>query len=314
MLGSKHHIVNRISKESILAKVTEEDIFEHYLGVPCVGKKFFCNPFREDKNPTCSFYFTHDGVIFRDWQGWYKGGCFGLVQKVHNCTFREALERILDDMRLDQRPATVTTVARVVTKKKEFRIKRREWAEYDIAFWAQFGITLETLEYFGVSPLYRVWMDDDLAYTDSSRKRGYAYHFVDYEYKLYFPGSERKFWTNCNRLQGFAQLTPSTICVITKSMKDVMTLYGLGVVAVAPASENALVSDKIVAYLKEHYTVMILFDNDATGLQWGRANAEHHNITDVYLPVEKAKDISDFRRDYGECETKLILQKLNLSL
>ena len=39
----------------ILNKVSQEQLMEHYLGIP-VKKGLFKSPLRRDKNPTCAFY------------------------------------------------------------------------------------------------------------------------------------------------------------------------------------------------------------------------------------------------------------------
>ena len=50
-----------ITKEFILSKVSQEQIFEHY-GIS-VKKGLFCSPsiIRVDKQPTCSFYKNSKG-------------------------------------------------------------------------------------------------------------------------------------------------------------------------------------------------------------------------------------------------------------
>lgn len=49
--------------ESVLNRTTQESIMEHYLGVE-VSKARFCNPLRNDKSPGCSFFYSHEGMLF----------------------------------------------------------------------------------------------------------------------------------------------------------------------------------------------------------------------------------------------------------
>jgi hypothetical protein len=315
MIRPRHY---NLTKDHVLSKVTEEEILEHYMQQPFAIKgPLFRNVHREDANPTCSYYYGDGFAGVKDWQGWYNGGCFGLVMKIYSCGFRDALYRIVEDMRLGTRPVTTSNIVRRPAKRKEIRVKRREWNNEDLAFWEQFGISLETLTKFNVSPAKYVWLDEEIAYSYTSSNPCYIYHFVDYEYKLYFPLSkdlgQAKFWTNCRRLQGLAQLDPSrSLCVITKSLKDVMTLAEYGINAVAPASENGIIEDKVISYLREKYELLLLFDNDETGKTWGKANAEAHEMPDLYLPVELGKDISDCRRDWGTNQTRRILETLKI--
>lgn len=56
--------------------------------------------------------------------------------------------------------------------------------------------------------------------------------------------------------------------VITKSMKDVMTLYNLGIPAIAPISENCFLSESQYNKLKNKYkNLILLYDNDRPGLR-----------------------------------------------
>lgn len=313
MINSKQRQLTRLDRDSVLSRTTEEAIFEHYLRVPFKVGKLFCNPFREDRNPTCSFFIS-DFVGFKDWQGWFVGDCFGLVRKLYNCTYEEALVHICEDMRLNNVPAVLTPITREPPKPKELRVKRRDWEEHDKAFWSSFGIDESTLAKFSVAAVEKVWLEDDILYTNKVNDPCYVYHFIDYEYKLYFPirgkDGRSKFITNCKRLQGFSQLDPlRPLCIITKSMKDVMVLDTFGINAVAPSSENGLIAEEIMEHLKERYVLVFLFDNDETGKKWGNANAEKYNVPAIYLPQDVAKDISDCVRDYGVPKTKTILKQ-----
>lgn len=59
----------RVTKEMILSKVSEEQLMEHYLGIP-VRKGLFKSPLRQDNNPTCAFYRNASGdLIFKDFSG-----------------------------------------------------------------------------------------------------------------------------------------------------------------------------------------------------------------------------------------------------
>ena len=82
----KLELPQRITKELLLSKYTQETFFEHYLGVP-VKKGLFCSPsiIRIDKSPTCSFYKDKKGILkFKD----FAGPTFdfvGCVMHIFNC-------------------------------------------------------------------------------------------------------------------------------------------------------------------------------------------------------------------------------------
>lgn len=56
----------RATKELITKRVSQEQLMEHYLGIP-VKKGLFKSPLRKDNHATCSFYKNKNGdIIFRD--------------------------------------------------------------------------------------------------------------------------------------------------------------------------------------------------------------------------------------------------------
>ena len=59
----------RVTKEMILKKVPQEQLMEHYLGIP-VKKGLFKSPLRKDNHATCAFYWNKNGdLIFKDFSG-----------------------------------------------------------------------------------------------------------------------------------------------------------------------------------------------------------------------------------------------------
>ena len=50
-----------ITKEFILSKVSEEEIFCYYLEINSISKKLIRNRLRKDNNPTCGFYRNSKG-------------------------------------------------------------------------------------------------------------------------------------------------------------------------------------------------------------------------------------------------------------
>lgn len=109
-------------------------------------------------------------------------------------------------------------------------------------------------------------------------------------------------------IQGYKQLAKSgKLVVITKSMKDVMCLYSLGIPAIAPNSETQFVSDKILEELKQRFKyVVLLYDNDLTGVRFtNKIRKEHPELIVSMIPRSTgAKDISDYYYMYGRKGTQ----------
>jgi DNA primase len=116
-------------------------------------------------------------------------------------------------------------------------------------------------------------------------------------------------------LQGAKQLPEGgDLLVITKSMKDVMCLYSLGITALAPNSENLFLTQNQYDKLKKRFKTIILFyDNDLPGIHNMNKFRKQFDIKCIWIPRKYgAKDISDFYKMYGREKTiELVNQALN---
>nr|DAE19933.1 MAG TPA: DNA primase [CrAss-like virus sp. ctYsL76] len=100
--------------------------------------------------------------------------------------------------------------------------------------------------------------------------------------------------------------------VITKSLKDVMTLYSMGISAIAPMSENCFLSESQYNRLKERFKHLILFyDNDKPGLKaMISIKKKFPDVIPMWIPWEyKAKDISDFYVKYKRDKTINLIEE-----
>lgn len=91
-----------ITKEFILQKVSEEEIFEHY-GVP-IKKGLFCSKLRNDHRPTVGLYRNKRGrLIIKDFGSDFSGDCFTYVMALFNVSYYMALQIIANDFGIIQR-------------------------------------------------------------------------------------------------------------------------------------------------------------------------------------------------------------------
>lgn len=91
-----------------------------------------------------------------------------------------------------------------------------------------------------------------------------------------------------------------------------MTLYSLGITAIAPNSENLFITEAQYAKLKTKFKYIVLFyDNDLPGIQcMRRIKKAHPELAVMYIPrCYEAKDISDFRKKYGEKKTLELIEQ-----
>lgn len=297
-----------ITKDAVLRRVTQEQIFEAYLGLPVDTGTAYINPLRLDKRPSCKYYYNALGKLyFHDW-GKYHWDCFAMVQfKYGGCSFAEALKIIIKDFKLNGLSATNAVVEFTPTPKSrdQISIKVRDWNPNDIAYWQQYGIVVDLLKYYKVYPCSSAWVNGE-HYTFHSNDPCYAYWFGQGKFKLYFPKrSYNRFYQNIqkgdNFLQGYQQRNKDAdYIVITKSYKDVMCMYNFGINSVAVISEYHLVEKEFYDQIKAQYNhVFTLFDNDLAGRTLTNKYRRAYNTIPLIFPWTLEKDFSDNFKKYG---------------
>lgn len=99
--------------------------------------------------------------------------------------------------------------------------------------------------------------------------------------------------------------------VVTKSLKDVAVLYGFGIPAVAPISENLFLTDSKYNKLKERFgKILLAYDNDIPGIHNMRMIRQKYEVSPIWIPRHyKAKDISDFYALYGRDKTLELIEE-----
>jgi len=311
----------KITKSYLLSKYSEETYMEYYLGLK-VAKGLFCSPLRKDNTPTCSFYKNKSGeLIFKDFNGSFYGNFINVVMEKFHVNYHQALKIIAEDFGLSNKhvdreiqPIKPSTTVFKDEGPADIRIEVKDFTITEIQWWESYGITLDILKKYNVYSCQNVFLNGDLFKTEYKDNFMFGYYGGKKDklelWRIYFPKqSTYRFLTNwpARKIQGYKQL-PKTgkLCVITKSMKDVMCLYSLGISAIAPNSENLFISDSVLEDLKSRFKYIVVFyDNDLPGLQnMQKIKNKHKELNYFYIPRHyKAKDISDFHREYGRDKT-----------
>jgi hypothetical protein len=312
-------IVPDIDKKFILSRLSQEEIFERYLGVTVDFTEKICSPFREDKNPTCTFKRNPNGVMtFIDWSGDFLGNCFDVVMRLYGVNFWDACKIIARDFglvdglkvgNLKRKPRVHEIQEKEVA---DISVKWRTLKQHDVAYWKSYGICVNTMQKYKVAPVQYAWVGDRLVYTYNAQDPCYGYYF-DGAIKLYFPlRKEWRFLGNFVGLQGYKQLPGSgNLLVITKSMKDVMFLYQCGIAAVAPPSESTIISkDEHYEFSQRFDTLVSLYDDDLTGRRSAGRMAELYDIPELYLSSHGGKDITDIAKNRCSTAAEIIIKIL----
>lgn len=290
-----------ITLDWILSKVTEYDIYAAYIGNFKVGM-IYNSPFRKDKNPSfgCFYSRTTKQLMFKD-HG--TGECGNIIKFVSLLTgitnYSDILRNIVDKLKITNDTTLVSSKQYISSTETVIGVVRQNFTLTDINYWSQFNISTTTLKKFNVSSI-RYYLCNGIVkgiYKDTNPM--YAYKVYN-NFKIYRPLADKYTkWRNNlteNDIQGFKQL-PKTgdILIITKSMKDVMCLYEMGIPAISPSSESTFIPDKALDQLKKRFkTILICFDRDQAGCKYLRKISLKTGLKPFLVHKKwKAKDISD---------------------
>lgn len=294
-------ITEPITLEYILSKVTEYDIYAHYLGQFKVGM-IYNSPFRKDKNPSFGIFYSKrtKQLLFKD-HG--TGECGNVIKFVQLYTGKTNYNDILQDIvaklnitsetRLDSSKQYIPSTETVIG------VVRQEFTDIDIKYWNQFNISTKTLKKFNVNSIKYYLCNGIVKGIYKPENPMYAYKVYN-NFKVYRPlGDKYTKWRNNLTeydVQGYEQLPKKgDICIITKSLKDVMCLYEMGIPAISPSSESTWLPDTVLEdILKRFKRVLICFDRDGPGMRNLRKISLKTGLNGLIMHKKfKAKDISD---------------------
>lgn len=327
----KFYIEPKITKDFLLSYNNEETYMSFYLGIP-IKKGLFCSPLRKDNTPTCAFYRNKQGdLIFKDFNGSFYGNFISVVMYKYGLQYGEAVRAIANDFNLIKTPGYVKHQGTIRENVKKFeapetaliQVEIQDFLPHELEWWGTYGITEKTLKKFHVYSCKNIFLNGSYFMASTKGCPAYGYYGGKEDnielWRIYFPKKKQyRFLTNwkAKQVQGYKQLPKEgKLLVITKSMKDVMCLYNLGIKAIAPNSENLFISDKMLEELRSRFTyIAVLYDNDLPGISnMRKIRKEHPDLLYTWIPRKYgAKDISDFRKMYGEKKTKQFIKDLIL--
>jgi hypothetical protein len=311
-----------MSRDEILAQVDSYNILAFYLAPyhnqPRLTQGLnISNPFQTEKQQTPSFNIYCDLNSGHEWK--YKdfatgdgGSAFDLVMKLFNLDFTEAKARICKDFNLFNpthkavnRMETPKTLSEI--KSTDYSIKPRDFNKQELDFWFKYGITINILNKFKVRSLaeFSALTKDGKPYTFQSGNNKFIFAYEQGDWcKLYKPLDDKKFRFQYlgdkpqNFVFGLEQLPEKGDFVfLTGGEKDVMSMAAKGYHAVSLNSETAKPSPQLLSNLRSRFSeVVILYDNDKTGVKQSKELATAFGLARVTLPelVNNGKDISDF--------------------
>ena len=291
---------NPITLDYILSRVSEYDIYARYIGQFKIGF-IYNSPFREDKNPSFGIFRSRKTgkLLFKDHGNGQCGDVIKFVELYTGLTnYNDILKRIVADLSIKNNTKLKSTKEYEPTE-TVIGIVRQDWTDIDKQYWSQFGITLDTLNKFNVSSIKYYLCNGIVKGIYKEDNPMFAYKVYDH-FKIYRPLADKytKWRNNLSEadIQGFQQLPEKgELLIITKSLKDVMCLYEMGIPAVSPSSESTFIPNKALEVLKKRFKrILICFDRDNSGIKNMRKISLKTGLKCFLVHKKfKAKDISD---------------------
>ena len=220
---------NKLTKQSILEKVSQITIFSSYLNLTdieiqnCINTgELICSPIRDDAHPTCGFKYDNKGRLkFKDFSGFFWGDCFDIVAFVMSAMYNKQYDvNNKHDFIKILRHITFTfkdifygqekdinlvneinvSIAKLKSKKPNIELVVRPWNQYDKEYWNKFGISLQFLNInfiYAVDQYYiNRKVNPEPKYYYDSKDPCYGYMLGQdrsgiYNIKLYFPNRDK---------------------------------------------------------------------------------------------------------------------------
>lgn len=290
-----------LTLDYILSKVTEYDIYAAYIGSFKVGM-IYNSPLRKDKTPSFGCYYSRSTkqLMFKDHGTGECGNVIKFISLLTGITnYSDILKDIVSKLKITKDTQLVSSKQYIPSTETVIGVVRQDFTLTDINYWSQFNISTTTLKKFGVSSI-KYYLCNGIVkgiYRDTNPM--YAYKVYNH-FKIYRPLADKytKWRNNLTELdiQGYKQL-PKTgdVLIITKSMKDVMCLYEMGISAISPSSESTFIPDKVLKQLKKRFKrIIIIFDRDPSGCRSSIRIWNKYKLKPLFINKRfKSKDISD---------------------
>jgi len=300
-----------IDEKYVYSFLTQEQIFEKYLGTPVVLNRKLISPLRNDKKPTATFGWKNGTLLFTDWNGEFSGNCIQLVMHITRLSYHNALRHIAGEFKIAGKELPRSNKQKPVNQAKP-KVCKAVWGELDtphISYFRQFGISVQTLKYYNVNRLDALWLNGELLYIKTPSDPAVLYLDDDWFKAYFYTRKSQRFISQGQGIQGLKQLRfQSDKLIIQKSLKDVMLMNELGFESIAPPSENTYITELQIRMLQDKYNeIVVIMDNDPAGIR-AMNHYQKLNLRTVVIP--DTKDATDYCKAFGIKKTENLLNNL----
>lgn len=317
----------QLTAEYVLGKVDDVLIFRFYLGEFKLGRPIK-SPFNLGTRPNFSIIFN-DRWMKLMWKCFHSsssGDCFGLVSKLFNLTYYQAIERVANDFGLikgviiSKKKLEEAKAFKENFKKEEIliQVKVKKYTKQELDYWKEYTITKEELKENKIFSVESIWVNKKKVFLSDDLR--FAYHFPNDKWKIYTPlNKDFKWFGNVSafEMEGFDTLPYSSKhVIIEKSRKDLILARRIftDVVSTQNESEFAITPEND-AILKEKYEERFVFwdaDEQAVNAckKLNSKGYKYLNIPKKIYEITSCKDLSDLVKYYGFEKAKEIVLKV----
>ena len=319
----------KITKELLLSKNSEETYMEHYLGIP-VKKGLFKSPLRKDSKPTASFFRNKKGdLIFHDFRGDFYGNFISVVMELFQCSYYKALKIIANDFGINnyknyEKHESKIEYSGIIFKETQstsiIQVEKKEFSQKELDWWDSFGISKTTLSKYKVVSCSSIFLNGQYFTSSSDKSPIFGYYGGKKDglelWRIYMPTKKTfRFLSNWSSsiIQGSKQLIESgDYCILSKSLKDVMLLHEFNFISCAPNAESITISKSQFDKLNQKFNnIIIFFDNDLAGVQGAHRYKKQFNCKCIFIKRKYAKDISDLYKKLSSTQFWIAIDELN---
>jgi len=287
-----------------------------------------------DRNPSFNVYRSKSGVCrFKDFAG-EEGDIFDFVQKLFNVDFKQACEIIASDFGVSENSnVSYLKVFRQVNVQNFPRLERRERTKVEVEyfrepytfvnhttphsriFWENYRITPLALAAYKVKRVrwFKIGNYEKTFHAEDYMIFGYSYEDPA-AVRLYCPNEKNKKYKHIGNANGediFGLDVLKSIAsaktegrvplaILAAGQKDCLSIYSnTGVIAICLNSESCNLSkEQYLDIMKYTEKLMVLYDNDATGIKYAQKLHEKYGLDVIDISrFTKQKDISDYYKN-----------------
>lgn len=171
-----------LTKELIEKKISQETLISTYYGVP-MQKGLFKAKHRVDHHATVGYYRNKKGrILVKDFGSDYCGDWIYVVMNKFNCSYEKALMIAANDFgiqKYNELPKNPIKESQIVLEEKKeaiIQVEIRPFQQYELDWWAKFGITEKTLKKFRVFSCKNIFLNGNLFHLETKNQLVFGYY------------------------------------------------------------------------------------------------------------------------------------------